>query len=98
MSYEGYSQFLCKYGHYWETDCNCVEGTLKENVCPVGLHPAVWENMVNVTNGTHEDDGTRIDGYIELKERSRRTCKHCGTVTELRYKIPEAGVKKGESR
>lgn len=91
MSYEGYSQFLCKYGHYWSEDCYTAD--IATSKCPYG-HPAVWENMVDVTNGSYDEDGNQIDGYIQLKERSRRTCEHCGTVTEIRYKIPKA-LKKG---
>lgn len=93
MSYEGYSQFLCKYGHYWTVDCNMIHHWEDEK-CPYGHH-AVWENMVNITNGSFDDDGkTRIDGFIELKEKSRRECSKCGTVTEIRYKIPKQ--KKGQ--
>lgn len=88
MSYEGYSQFLCKYGHYWTEDCYSAD--LRDSKCPHG-HPAVWENMVNTTNGSYDEEtGEQIDGYIELKIRSKRTCKHCGTVTEIRYKQPKA--------
>jgi hypothetical protein len=89
MSYEGYSQFLCKNGHYWTENCYNTEDKLEDNVCFKCASPAVWENMVNETNGTHEDDGTRIDGYVELEveKEIRCTCGEC--IKEVTYKIPK---------
>lgn len=47
MSYEGYSQFLCKSGHYLGTrDCN----DLRVETCPI-CQASVIENMVDQTNG-----------------------------------------------
>lgn len=86
MSYEGYSQFLCKYGHYWTKDCYQVDEYTHE-FCPYG-HPAVWENMVNVTNGSFEGN-ERIDGYVELEIVSTQECKTCGAISDVRYKIPK---------
>ena len=91
MSYEGYSQLLCKYGHYWTVDCYQVADSLHDNLCPHG-HPAVWENMVNTTNGSYDDYyGTveRIDEYVELKPKKMVKCEHCGSVLEERYNIPK---------
>ena len=57
MSYEGYSQLLCKNGHYWKKDCYEVDYTeLKDHKCPVCKKPAIWENMVDITNGSFDDD------------------------------------------
>ena len=94
MSYDGYSQLLCKSGHYWIKDCNLMSFTeLSDNKCPKCEEPAVWENMVNVTNGIWDDDGTRIDGYIELKIKSQTSgvCSACGEkhICETRYFIPK---------
>ena len=54
--------------------------------------------MVDVTNGSFDDDGTRIDGYIELKRRSETSgiCSACGEihVCETTYFIPEKRSKK----
>lgn len=88
MSYEGYSQFLCKNGHYWTVDCNLAD---YDRECPTCFEPVFWENMVNETNGTHEDDGTRIDGYIELEvdKEIKCTCGEC--IKEITYKIPKEG-------
>ena len=98
MSYEGYSQFLCKHGHHWTKDCNWTEAELKDNTCDQG-HPAVWENMVDTTNGSFETNPKtgkeeRIDGHIELEIESIKECKTCGTITEVRYKIPKKRKKR----
>ena len=87
MSYEGYSQFLCSKGHLWTLDCNSVVGNTEENICRCGL-PAVWENVVDVTNGAF-DLGERIDGYVELEEASRQECDKCHSVLDVTYKIPK---------
>lgn len=85
MSYEGYSQFLCRKGHYWILDCNSADGTVECLECGGRV---VWENMVNITNGSYDDDGTRIDGYVELKVKSTKVCKECKRPTETTYHIP----------
>ena len=91
MSYEGYSQFLCAVGHYWEEDCLNTKSPTPENCCPFG-HRAVWENMVDVTNGSFEDE-KRIDGFVELEVVSSKECEVCHTVLETIYKIPKKGEK-----
>ena len=94
MSYEGYSQFLCKKGHHWTKDCYELDWTDSKGYpkCPVCGEPHVWENMVNLTNGSWDDDGTRIDGYVELKQKIKRSgiCSACGKehVCEVNYEIP----------
>ena len=85
MSYEGYSQFLCKNGHYWTRDCYD-----DDRICPKCSDLAVWENMVNTTNGSFEGN-LRIDGFIELTIAEITECKTCGTVLETIYKIPKKG-------
>lgn len=99
MSYEGYSQFLCKEGHYWEVDCYNMPFDKSLVGCPVCFTPAVWENMVDTTNGSFEDSDyyddeshkkqIRIDGYIELEVLSEEKCDKCGHIIEKKYKIPE---------
>ncbi len=93
MSYEGYSQLICKKGHYWKKDCYEMDFTkLSDHKCPKCNEPAVWENMVNTTNGSFGADGTRIDGYIELiiKMETSGVCSACGEkhVCDVRYHIP----------
>lgn len=101
MSYEGYDQFLCKKGHYWTNDVevNWDGGNEKEK-CPICGEEAVWENQVNITNGSYDDDGNRIDGFVDLKiEKCTQgicsKCKKphvCGTI----YKIPKDNAVVGE--
>lgn len=96
MSYEGYSQLLCKRGHLIEIDCN-DDTPAKCNICG---QPYVWINSVDLTSGSFFYDERlgvctkeRIDGYIELevKKRDIEKCEHCGSNTylEVTYKIPK---------
>ena len=83
MSYEGYSQFWCKKGHYWTKDCEELPNLMyEENVkqkCPICKGEEVFENMVNVTNGSGDDDGTRIDNWIEpeMDKLNISVCPEC---------------------
>lgn len=98
MSYEGFSQFWDKKGHYWTKDCydlpNLMYEDDKKQKCPVCDKEEVFENMVDLTNGSWGDDAERIDGYIkpELIEKPELICpgcnkEHvCGCST---YKIPK---------
>ena len=90
MSYEGYSQFLCKNGHQWTEDCMAAGD---ESKCPTCSEKSVWENMVDITNGSFED-GKRIDGYIELEIIEQKVCGECKRPTETRYMNPSQS--KGE--
>lgn len=93
MSYEGYSQFLCKKGHYWTVDCNLLTYKDKKERCPSCNKEFVFENMVNITNGSFDNDGTRIDGFIDLKVKKVRSgfCSECKKqhICETIYKIPK---------
>lgn len=96
MSYEGYSQFICEKGHTWNVNCEelpqdydeCVETV----VCPECKSKAIWENMVNLTNGSFDEEGNRNDGYIELEVKSETSgiCSACGDkhVCKKTYQIP----------
>lgn len=93
MSYEGYSQFFCKNGHYWTIDCNELMYMDEPQKCPTCKQPEVFENMVNITNGSWDDDGTRIDGFIqpEIIKGEKLVCK-CGKEHICScsvYKIPK---------
>ena len=79
MSYEGYSQYLCKKGHYWEEDC--LYSDYEEVICPHCGGKPVWENMVDTTN----DAGNPV----KLKKLSEERCPCCGVVKETIYKIPK---------
>lgn len=94
MSYEGYSQFLCKKGHYWAKDCYVLIWLEPKEYpkCPICKGKHVWENMVNTTNGSFDDKGDRIDGYVKLKIKLETSgiCSQCGKkhICETTYKIP----------
>lgn len=101
ISYEGYSQLICKNGHNWNVDCNEMPNLLYEEprdmICPKCKEPEVWENMVNLTNGSYDTEtGERIDGYVELEVEGEIAgeCSCCGEkhVCDRIYKIPEEEV------
>lgn len=85
MSYEGYTQTLCINGHYKEIDCN----DNIEKYCKKCKKELVWFNSVDLTNGSYNQKGKRIDGYINLKVSKRIVCKHCKTALDIIYKIPK---------
>ncbi len=96
MGYSGYSQIWFKNGHYWIVDCYQLPQMYEEPVkqkCPVCKEEEVFENMVNVTNGSWDEDGTRIDGYVKPKIKSETAgkCSACGRkhVCEVTYEIPK---------
>lgn len=95
ISFEGYSQFLCKNGHHWTKDAHLLMyETIRDQKCPVCGEPAAWENMVDLTNGSFDDEGNRIDGYIDLEplEIHMMTCSNCDNTKACKcstYKIPE---------
>lgn len=106
MSYEGYTQYLCPLGHYWCEDSyagyytNYSNGSSDSPTCPECKAKPVWENSVDETNGSYEDDefGTvRVDGYVELEEKTPaqfETCAHCQhskMIAPPTYHIPEVG-------
>lgn len=97
MSYEGFSQLLCKNGHYWEVDCNeltYLDSFEEYPRCPICGEQIVWENMVDLTNGSYDDEGNRIDGFIELETLREQIvicpeCKKMHICSCSKYKIPE---------
>ena len=97
MSFEGYYQQLCKKGHYTTVDAIGYED--EDDNCKICGEKIVWWNLVDVTNGifdySFDKDNyrcqVRIDGYIELKEKSKDVCDKCGAVSSLTYHIPKKG-------
>jgi predicted nucleic-acid-binding Zn-ribbon protein len=70
-----------------------------ESKCPTCGNKPVWENMVNVTNGSFDTNPKtgkeeRIDGYIELKIKKRTRCDKCNSTLETIYKIPKSKRRK----
>ncbi len=94
MSFEGYYQYLCKNGHLFGADCWNMVGFSADR-CPICNERPYWWNLVDITNGSFDDDGTRIDGFIELKVKQEEefcTCPDCGNKHVLHhrtYHIPE---------
>lgn len=92
MSFEGYYQLICKNGHYWTVECGySFDDEELESKCAVCGEGAVWYNLVDVTNGSFDLDGKRIDGFVNPKLKKRDKCKHCGSILESTYEIPKKG-------
>ena len=50
MSFEGYHQRICQYGHYWEDPFDYgYDDPGKPILCDCGK-PVVWDNLVDDTN------------------------------------------------
>jgi hypothetical protein len=86
MSWEGYYQQLCKKGHYTSKSAEYQE---EDEQCRICGEKIVWVNTVDTTNGSFDDEGNQIDGYIELEEKERKVCEHCKSILEILYKIPK---------
>lgn len=73
-------------------DCNEIDYT-EIIKCPICKEEYVWENMVNITNGSWDDSGKRIDGYKKLKVKKKISgvCSCCGAehICEITYHIPK---------
>jgi len=94
MSFEGYYQVLCKNGHY---DCgNCYSYEPIGNFCSICREKIIWWNLVDITNGSWDDEGKRIDGYIDLKIKKQKKCDKCNSIIETIYEIPEKGGHKND--
>ena len=94
MSFEGYYQQLCKLGHYTTNNIHgCTD--VDEN-CYVCGKAIVWTNLVDETNGSFDDNGNRIDGYIALELLDIAKCAKCGHAdyTSETYKIPNKRKRK----
>jgi hypothetical protein len=76
MSFEGYYQVLCRKGHYHTEDCydhplfaendRYIDPTKPVWTCPDCGAAARWSNLVDVTNGSYDEEGNRIDGAVVL--------------------------------
>jgi len=91
MSFEGYYQILCKNGHYHTVDVHASDwfyGYEDDWECHCGAKKA-HENTVDQTNGCDEGED-HCPGYIEMELVSEDKCKHCDSILERTYKLPEA--------
>lgn len=89
MSFEGYYQLICENGHYYQEG---LYGEEDNALCSICGAKAVWWNLVDITNGSHDEDGKQIDGYVNLKVKDKKVCEHCNSTLELIYEIPKIGV------
>lgn len=85
MSFEGFYQKLCKKGHYFEEDVYSIES----KVCPVCGFEIVFTNMVDITNGSYDEDKNRIDGYMDFEIATENKCSRCDSILERTYKLKE---------
>ncbi len=89
MSYEGYTQNICKAGHYYERDCY-----EEYELCgvPGCTEPPAWSNSVDQTNG--EEFGVipdeKLDTFIISKPGTHEcpTCHHVKLEGYTIYRIP----------
>ena len=93
MSFEGYYQVLCENGHYTAFD---VFDEPEKQECGICGASRAWENLVDQTNGSYDDDSvTRIDGHVDLEmvnDGVLDRCVTCGQPTAVeppKYRIPE---------
>lgn len=91
MSYEGFVQYLTDKGHYFTLDAYDEEAdTYLQKELPGEV--IVWKNHVDQTNGSQDEHGNNIDGFIELERvgpQRTAVCKHCGRYDMIFvYKLP----------
>lgn len=89
MSFEGFHQRLCKNGHLNTQDAMTAMYCGDDEKCSICGEKFVWENLVDVTNGSFDEEGNRIDGYVELEIKKETKCKECGHTLEIIYKVPK---------
>jgi len=87
MSYEGYSQYLCRNGH--KTIIDSLEELPKH--CDCGKE-FIFSWQVNQTNGDELHNALTMEYPFDvLEERKYVTCKSCGSLVETkepRFKVP----------
>lgn len=105
MSYEGYTEFMCRKGHAFTKD---AYEALPES-CGACGDPIVWAREVDVTNGEDPADPGTLPSKLRIKEQAKyETCPTCGhreLTEEALYHVPEdqgrvipQGEKQGDGR
>ena len=92
MSFEGFYQILCKNGHLHLKDAMAVcfnDDWIEKFKCPICGETTAWWNLVDQTNGSYDENGNRIDGYIELEIKKVEICPCCRIAPIITYKIPK---------
>lgn len=91
MSFEGYHQVLCKNGHHFTAGLTMDRHSWW---CPACKEGAAWVNLVDTTNGSFDERGEQIDGYVYLEIEKEAvlckcpTCQNEHVIEPVRYKIP----------
>lgn len=94
MSFEGYYQILCKNGHYDTCDVYIFDWAETCWECSICKEKVGWMNTVDLTNGSYDDEGRRIDGCVELevkeqpKECECPTCGNTHSTGPTVYEVP----------
>jgi hypothetical protein len=92
VSFSGYYQILCKRGHEASVE---IDSFHKNQPCQFCGQPIVWRNTVDLTNGSYDEDGKRIDDYKKLRmiaAEKRCKCPICSCVhlaEPARYEVPQ---------
>jgi len=106
MSYEGYEQYMCANGHFWEEPCSYDWGAREIIACPdlVGRdedgkpitcnQPVVWHNSVDETNG--DEYGIFLVKDLVNKEDAKwEECSSCGNkklISDETFEVPTGPV------
>lgn len=93
MRFCGFYQHLCKKGHYWTKDAVGAMYDGETPICPICKGKSVWENCVDQTNGSFDEEDNRIDGFVDLKVKRIKqgvcSCRGEEHICETIYKIPK---------
>jgi hypothetical protein len=86
MSYEGYTQILCKNGHYTVRDAYDDWGDDEQGkICSQCGEPFVWKNNVDLTNGIictawDEELGKCVDESYCVQEQRNKCVELQGRI------------------
>jgi hypothetical protein len=83
MSFSGWWQTICETGHYATLDPFTEDPCAF--TCPICGKGAVWEHLVDTTNGPDEADEIKLKIKSEIKETC--TCEKCGNIHTIKHEI-----------
>lgn len=86
MSWEGYMQLICYNKHYTTADCSYKNPETEP--CKICKARIVWYNIVDLTNGSFDENGEQIDGFVKLKPIITQKCNSCNSTLSELYEIP----------
>ena len=88
MSFEGYYQILCKGGHLDQCDIHSMPEEKDAWHCGYCGEGIGWSNIVDLTNGSWDEKGNRIDGWLDLEVREVAVKCVCPDCCDLHIKEP----------